>query len=125
MPACAPVRVADAATLLGLAPAELDALTSLVRSCGSVLVADVTAEPVAAPAPVRAAAPAWDAPAPAVRTAKCACCGMRRDLVAFTGMAASRPDLCRACGHDRACGRECTSKSRTSAGTFNPADWEV
>ena len=64
-------------------------------------------------------------PAPAVRTAKCGCCGMRRDLVAFTSMAASRPDLCRACGHDRVCGRECTSKPRTYAVTFNPSDWDT
>ena len=113
-----PARLGDASARLGLDSAELAALTSLVRACGPVLVAEVTSRPVAP-------APAWDAPAPAVRTAKCVCCGRRRDLVAFTVQTADAPDLCRACGHDATIGRDCTSRPRTYTQTFSASDWEV
>jgi len=126
MPAPAPVRAGDAAARLGLDGAELAALVSLVRACGPVLVADVATEPAPAPAPVRAPAPAWDAPAPAVRTAKCACCGLRRDLVAHTSMAAEDADLCFRCGSDRAQGLGyCSSAPRTSTQTFSDSDWDA
>ena len=118
LPGRAPARLPRAAARLGLTGAEADALASLTRALGSVLVCDVTTEPVALPAPVRA-------PEAAVRTAKCGCCGMRRDLVAFTVQTAGRPDLCRACGHDATIGRDCTSKPRTYTQTFNASDWTV
>jgi hypothetical protein len=112
---CAPVRVADAA--------QLWALRSLVAACGSVLVADVEADEMPAPAPVRPATPIWDTPTHGVRTARCACCAKRRDLVAYTGTDAATANLCFRCGSDRAQGQECTSRPRTYTQTFTDADW--
>jgi hypothetical protein len=112
----APVRVPDAAARLELDGTERAALASLVRACGSVVVADVTAE---------LAAPAWDVEAPSVRTGTCACCGLRRQLVAYTSMGAADADLCFRCGSDRAQGMECTSKPRPVTMTFSDSDWDA
>ena len=70
-------------------------------------------------------APASISGASSVRTAKCACCGKRRDLVAHSGMDATEPDICFRCGSDRAQGMECTSKPRQHVSTFAPGDWDA
>lgn len=59
-----------------------------------------------------------------VRTARCVCCGKRRDLVACTSVAeTSVPNICFRCGSDRAQGMECTSKPQVFTQTFSDSDW--
>jgi len=93
--------------------ADTAAIAGLVRAAGgSLLVLDVTAEPTP--------------DAPAVRTAKCGCCGKRRDLVAFTSPTATDADLCFRCGSDRAQGLGyCSSAPRTYTQTFSDSDWDA
>ena len=65
-------------------------------------------------------------PARPVRAGKCGCCGMRRDLVAHTGIAAAEADLCFRCGSDRAQGLGyCSSAPQAYTQTFSASDWDA
>lgn len=102
---------------------ERAALSGLAGALGTVLVMDVTSEVIAPDAPARPSAPAWDAAAP--RPGKCGCCGLRRDLVAYSGLDATAADLCFRCGSDRAQGlAECTSKPRATVSVAH-LEWTV
>jgi hypothetical protein len=100
---------------MNLNSTEQAAAQRLAGVLGAVLVMDVDVTPVA---------PAAISEPPSVRTGKCTCCGMRRDLVAHTSLAAADADLCFRCGSDRAQGLGyCSSAPREYTRTFSDDDW--